>query len=179
MTKAPTTPTKEQQLRALRESRADPTEIPTFLKRGHPECVVKTSKPAPGPRAATQAPVPAAPVTAKEPKGPAPVPAPAPEHPAPAEPTKETSTMRTKTNQRASKAKARTPVKAKAKTSSGKSKIDTIAALLKRPGGCTSKDVLKATGWPAVSMPAMAKAAGLKLKKEKPKGAKETIYSAA
>jgi Protein of unknown function (DUF3489) len=52
----------------------------------------------------------------------------------------------------------------------GKSKVDLIAGLLKRNSGCTAKDVLEATGWPSVSMPAQAKAAGLKLKKEKKKG---------
>ena len=47
------------------------------------------------------------------------------------------------------------------------SKVELIAGLLKRPEGCTTADVLTATGWPAVSMPAQAKAAGLTLKKEK------------
>lgn len=50
------------------------------------------------------------------------------------------------------------------------SKVDLIAGLLKRKGGCTTADVLKATGWPAVSMPQQAKAAGLKLRKEKKAG---------
>ncbi len=52
----------------------------------------------------------------------------------------------------------------------GGSKTEIVAALLRRPEGCTTADVLKATGWPAVSMPAMAKAAGLTLRKEKNKG---------
>src|ERR1035437_6542130 len=47
------------------------------------------------------------------------------------------------------------------------SKVEIIAGLLKRPEGCTTADVLQATGWPAVSMPAQAKAAGLTLTKEK------------
>lgn len=50
------------------------------------------------------------------------------------------------------------------------SKLEAIAGLLTRPGGCTVKDVLAATGWPSVSMPAQAKAAGLTLKKEKRDG---------
>jgi len=63
-------------------------------------------------------------------------------------------------------------VKTKTKAHKGngakkESKVDTIAALLKRKEGCTTADVLKATGWPSVSMPAQAKAAGLKLKKDK------------
>jgi hypothetical protein len=45
-----------------------------------------------------------------------------------------------------------------------------IHALLTRKSGCTAKEVLAATGWPAVSMPAMAKACGLKLRKVKEKG---------
>lgn len=57
------------------------------------------------------------------------------------------------------------------------SKLSIIVGLLKRPGGCTTADVLKATGWPAVSMPQQAKAAGLELKKEKVDG--KTVYSAA
>lgn len=64
-----------------------------------------------------------------------------------------------------------TPVK-KPKTTkpaNGKkqSKVALIVALLTRKEGCTAADVLKATGWTAVSMPAQAKAAGLKLKVEK------------
>lgn len=47
------------------------------------------------------------------------------------------------------------------------SKVEIIAGLLKRPEGCTTADVLKITGWPSVSMPAQAKAAGLTLQKEK------------
>lgn len=57
------------------------------------------------------------------------------------------------------------------------SKLETIVKLLKRDGGCTTKDVLKATEWPAVSMPQQARAAGLKLSKEKRDGV--TYYSAA
>ncbi|MBS0369052.1 MAG: DUF3489 domain-containing protein [Proteobacteria bacterium] len=46
-------------------------------------------------------------------------------------------------------------------------KVAAIAALLQRPNGCTTKDILDATGWPTVSVPAQAKAAGLKLTKTK------------
>lgn len=56
------------------------------------------------------------------------------------------------------------------------SKLETIVGLLKRPQGCTTADVLEATGWPAVSMPQQAKAAGLTLKKEKVDG--RTVYRA-
>lgn len=50
-----------------------------------------------------------------------------------------------------------------------------VKALLERRSGCTSAEVKEATGWPAVSMPAMAKACNLKLRKEKEKG-KPTRY---
>jgi len=94
---------------------------------------------------------------------------------APAKPEAETteeSTMSRKT-QKTTKSKARTAVKA-ATTKTAKagevrpgSKLEAIVALLKRKNGCTTKDVLEATGWPAVSMPQQAKAAKLKLIKEK------------
>lgn len=56
------------------------------------------------------------------------------------------------------------------------SKLETIVGLLRRPQGCTTADVLKATEWPAVSMPQQAKAAGLTLRKEKKDGV--TVYYA-
>lgn len=46
------------------------------------------------------------------------------------------------------------------------SKTVIVSKLLTRKGGCTSADILTATGWPSVSVPAMAKAAGLTLRKE-------------
>lgn len=49
----------------------------------------------------------------------------------------------------------------------GGSKVDIIAQLLLRPQGCTAEEVKTACFWPSVSMPAQAKAAGLKLRKEK------------
>lgn len=60
---------------------------------------------------------------------------------------------------------------AKAALPTGRSKTLVIAALLQRPDGCTTKEVLEATGWPSVSMPAQAKAAGLVLTKERRDGA--------
>jgi hypothetical protein len=47
------------------------------------------------------------------------------------------------------------------------SKTELIGELLRRKKGCTTADVLKATGWPAVSMPQQAKAVGVGLRKEK------------
>ena len=78
------------------------------------------------------------------------------------------------------KAKGKAPIKT-ARQASGKAtggnnggrkgtKLALVVALLKRPQGCTSAEVLQATGWPAVSMPQQAKAAGLKLVKEKKPG---------
>jgi hypothetical protein len=57
------------------------------------------------------------------------------------------------------------------------SKLERVANLLKRKSGCTAAECLKAVGWNAISMPYMAKAAGLKLKKEKVAG-KTTRYYA-
>lgn len=47
------------------------------------------------------------------------------------------------------------------------SKLEIVADLLKRPEGCTTAEALAATGWPTISMPQQAKAAGLTLSKEK------------
>lgn len=49
----------------------------------------------------------------------------------------------------------------------GPTKREIAANLLTREGGCTTKDILEATGWPAVSVPAIAKASGLTLRQEK------------
>lgn len=108
-----------------------------------------------------------------------------------AKPTKQEDEMKkpsTKTKAKAAaKAKAKTPrdaagkiarkkrepakvVPPKAPRTTEGSKKQIIAEMLKRPEGCTTADVLKATGWPAVSMPQQAKAAGIKLVKEKVDG---------
>lgn len=55
-------------------------------------------------------------------------------------------------------------------------KMADISKLLKRAKGCTAKEVLEITGWPSVSMPAMAKHAGLQLRKEKEKGSPTRYY---
>ncbi len=47
------------------------------------------------------------------------------------------------------------------------SKLEIVVGLLTRQEGCTAADVLKATEWPAVSMPQQARAAGLTLRQEK------------
>jgi hypothetical protein len=74
--------------------------------------------------------------------------------------------------------------KTKAKKSNGKSaaprkesKTGKIVALLQRPGGVTREQVLKATGWKAISMQQIAKAGGVKLKMQKVEG-KPIVYRA-
>lgn len=49
----------------------------------------------------------------------------------------------------------------------GPTKREIAADLLKRKEGCTTREILDATGWPAVSVPAIAKASGLKLSQTK------------
>jgi hypothetical protein len=57
--------------------------------------------------------------------------------------------------------------RARAPRSGGPTKRELAAALLRRPQGCTSREILDATGWPAVSVPAIAKASGLTLTQQK------------
>lgn len=59
------------------------------------------------------------------------------------------------------------------------SKLAKVVALLTRSEGCTTLDVLKATEWPSVSMPQMAKSAGLNLRKEKKPGELTRYYGTA
>lgn len=84
--------------------------------------------------------------------------------------------MRTKkSSKQKAKANARSAVSGKSKRGAKTAKV---MALLKRKEGCTVKDVLKATQWPSISMPATAKAAGIKLRKEKKKGEPTRYYAA-
>jgi hypothetical protein len=69
----------------------------------------------------------------------------------------------------ATKAKKSTAA-TKAKANGGPRKgsaLAKVAGMLRRPGGCTREQVLKATKWSAVSMQQQAKAAGVKLKIDK------------
>lgn len=68
---------------------------------------------------------------------------------------------------KAARSTARTPVKAKTEGARPGTKLAEIVKLLQRPAGCTTADVLKATGWPAVSMPQQAKAASIEMVTEK------------
>ena len=87
------------------------------------------------------------------------------------------SVMRTSKQKKTATAKARKPVNGAGKTSAKGTKLELIASMLKRKEGCTAADAMKAVGWTKISMPAQAKAAGLKLKKEK--DGKVTRYRAA
>ena len=58
------------------------------------------------------------------------------------------------------------------------SKTAIIGDLLKRKEGCTTAEILAATGWPAVSVPQQAKAIGVGLRKERKPG-EVTRYWAA
>lgn len=47
------------------------------------------------------------------------------------------------------------------------SKLAIVVGLLTREGGCTAKEILEQCGWPTVSVPQQARAAGLSLRKVK------------
>ena len=56
------------------------------------------------------------------------------------------------------------------------SKAALVGDLLRRKNGCTAAEAMKAAEWPSISMPAAAKAAGLKLRKEKKPGEVTRYY---
>lgn len=57
--------------------------------------------------------------------------------------------------------------RARAPRAGGPTKASIAADLLRRPEGTTTKEILEVTGWPAVSVPAIARSAGLTLRQEK------------
>lgn len=61
----------------------------------------------------------------------------------------------------------RTAPRARQPRAGGPTKRDIAADLLKRKQGATAKDILEATGWPTVSVPAIARAANLTLTQTK------------
>jgi len=63
--------------------------------------------------------------------------------------------------------KAATKTKTKTSTGPRGEKTLEVKKLLEHKSGCTRAEVLEATGWPAVSMQAMAEACRLKLRQEK------------
>lgn len=81
--------------------------------------------------------------------------------------TKTTKKTAKKATAKKAKANARKPVKGKTgakKATRESGKTAKVVALLKRAGGCTREDILKVTGWKAVSVQQVAKGAGIKLK---------------
>lgn len=165
---------KEVRLRELRERSAVPRHVEMMLEDGAPlECVKLPGEPRPV----------ATPLPIKEPPSMLKV------HtasPAPVEAETEETVMRTaKSSKTKAKGKARTAVKGKTKAKGSApakgirpgSKLETIVGMLKRKEGCTAAEVLAATGWPSVSMPQQARAAGLTLKTEKE--GRTTRYRAA
>jgi hypothetical protein len=81
---------------------------------------------------------------------------------------------------RPAKAKVAKPAKAKAKAAkptNGGSKTNTVHDLLLRKSGCTMADIQEATGWRTLSIPAVAKAAKLKLSKEKVAGSPTRYFA--
>mgnify|MGYP001263606364 CR=1 FL=1 len=56
---------------------------------------------------------------------------------------------------------------AEPKEGRGPNKRELAAALLTRPNGANAREIMDATGWPAVSVPALAKASRLTLRQEK------------
>lgn len=56
---------------------------------------------------------------------------------------------------------------AEPKEARGPNKRERAAGLLTRPGGATAREILDVTGWPAVSVPALAKASRVTLRQEK------------
>lgn len=64
--------------------------------------------------------------------------------------------------------KAKTARKTAKKTTARRTiKTERIVALMRRPSGVTRKEVLKATGWKAVSMQQIAEKAHVKLRVDK------------
>lgn len=95
-----------------------------------------------------------------------------PKSPPKAAPAKQSAPAAAKKATKASKAprKAKGAQRAPKATSAGPrpgTKTALVADMLRRPEGCTAAEVMAACSWPAVSMPQQAKAAGLKLRKEK------------
>lgn len=74
------------------------------------------------------------------------------------------------------RAAAPAPTTAAPKAVRAGSKTEVVRALLLQSGGTTTAQILTATGWPTVSVPALAASCGLDLRKEKVKGAPTKYY---
>lgn len=160
-------PASKQEKPMLTEVRtlncATPRNAPPLTGPGKPE---PAPEPAAAPKAPTKKPAATKPAPAKK-SAPAAKPAPtkkaaAPKKAAAAKP--------------APKAKAATKKAPAGEGPRPGSKLEIIYKMLTRSAGCTTKQVLEACDWPAVSMPQQARALGIKLKKEKVDGV--TVYRA-
>lgn len=149
---------KEAQLRALRDRRSG--GIPPAMKRVLADAIRKTMTTMPAvanPKSARRAKE----STMQEPT------TPAADAPAETETTAAPRQRRRRPAKKVAAKKSKAKPKAAKPKRDGASKTDQVAALLQRKNGCTVAEVLNVTGWPTVSMPAMARAAGLVLRKEK------------
>lgn len=101
----------------------------------------------------------------------------APKAPAKAKPPRAAAPAKAKPAPKPAKAdaaaKADAPVARKprdTKADGAQTKRAVASALLTREGGTTLKEILEATGWPSISIPQLAAASNLVLRKEKVKG---------
>jgi Protein of unknown function (DUF3489) len=152
----------------------DPLAIPNFLNLKHPDCWRSGVMNSAGVRE-----VQLRELRAKAAKAASALPAAIAAPPAVNAETSQETDMKTnvKTKPKAAKAAPKQQPKptgeksaaANVRTPAGRpgSKLEAIVALLKRPDGCTTADILKVTGWPSVSVPQQARAAGLTLIKSK------------
>ena len=168
---APLTERDQEVIRALKKAGADKVSI---VKRHGAKLKSETtakSPPKSKPKASASV-QPAAPAAQQEVQAMAPT-------VQPQESGVKTKTTKKAESKKTAGVKARTMVKAEAKTTGVRpgSKLEIIVGLLKRKEGCTAKQILDAVQWPAVSVPQMARSAGLTLKKEKVDGV--TVYRAA
>lgn len=90
-----------------------------------------------------------------------------------------TKVAKSKAAKPAKKAKGKTAKSSAPRAAKEGSKTGAVKDLLLRAKGCTNREVLDATGWPTISMPATAKSLGLKLRKEKNKGEPTRYYATA
>lgn len=98
------------------------------------------------------------------------------------EPNVSTTTIKTKRAKKTNGNGAEKAPKAKTTKEAGAkrgAKMEIIGRLLARKSGCTSKEILEATGWPSVSVPAMSKNLGRKLRKEREQGKPTRYYAEA
>jgi hypothetical protein len=185
----PQTTQKADAIRALRENGVDHTlneaGVPKFLERkDSPEAALRRQMQADADKhraTAARLPIVTHPPRVGAALKPTPMTA---TKPLPIEATKQEKTMtpNTATNGTTKKtAPAAAKAKPKAKRTATEvrpgSKLEKIVKLLTRKQGCTAKEILDVCKWPSVSVPQQARAAGLKLIKQK-NGDGVTVYRA-